>query len=337
MKFLSILLLVVVSISISISISGYAYGPETQEDVYKKNWGLYSVGLDIPEAWTLSKGSKNVVVAVVDTGIDMDSQFFSGSIWHGLPVGLYGWDFNTNTENPTDDNGHGTHVSGIIKAVSHDVTLMSLKYYEESNNGMTNVGNSIRAFNYAIDHGANIISYSSQGYEFSEDEYLAIKRAEKKNILIVVASGNDHKNIDLESDHSYPASYGLPNVISVSSLTVHDYLLSSSNFGPKTVDVAAPGENIYSTLPGNRFGYMSGTSQATAFVTGEAVLLLGLCPKLTPKELKYIITNSVQKLPGLSDKVSSGGKINSYVALKMLKNMLAKKRKVWNYNQMGNQ
>src|SRR4029077_10572959 len=125
-----------------------------------------------------------------------------------------------------------------------------------SNPGSVNLRNTVKAINYAIDHGARIINYSGGGPEFSEEEYLAIKRAESKGILFVAAAGNERQNTDLVENYYYPSAYRLSNIISVAATDIHNNLLPSSNWGKKSVDVAAPGENIYSTLPQNKFGYM---------------------------------------------------------------------------------
>jgi subtilisin family serine protease len=243
---------------------------------------------------------------------------------------VYGWNFVTNKANPDDDHGHGTHVAGIIGAVAdlrsgvsgvaHHVSIMAVKYYSDSNPGSVNLRNTVRALNYAIDHGAQIINYSGGGPEPSEDEYLALKRAEAKGFLVVSAAGNEHQNTDLPENKYYPAAYRLSNMISVAATDIHNKLLASSNWGRLRVDVAAPGENIYSTLPGGRYGYMSGTSQATAFVSGEAALLLSQDPSLTPVQIKEIIMSTVDRFPTLAGKLVTGGRVNAYAALLAARN-----------------
>lgn len=299
-----------------------------------KNWGLINSQakshIDAPMAWSLQDGKSSVVVAVIDTGIDANHINLSPNLWHDPSnKSVYGWNFVIDKPNPVDEHGHGTHVVGIIGAtldfangvsgVAHHVSIMSVKYYSDANPGSVNLKNTVKAINYAVDHGARIINYSGGGPEFSEDEYLAIKRAGQKGILFVTAAGNEHSNADLAENYYYPAAYGLPNVISVTATDIQNNLLPSSNWGIKKVDVAAPGENIYSTLPGH-YGYMSGTSQATAFVSGLAALLLSQDSHLTPQEIKRIITMSVDKFPQLQNKAASGGRINAYQALVVLKN-----------------
>lgn len=248
---------------------------------------------------------------------------------------VYGWNFVVDQANPKDDHGHGTHVAGIIGAIANPksgvagvaqkVSIMAVKYYSDANPGSVNLRNTVRAINYAVDMGAKIINYSGGGPEFSEEEFQAIKRAEAKGVLFVAAAGNEHQDTDQVENYYYPSAYRLSNILSVAATDIHNNLLKSSNWGKNKVDVTAPGENIYSTLPGNRFGYMTGTSQATAFVTGVAALLLAKDPSLTPVQIKQLILGSVDKFPQLTDKVFTGGRVNAYGALLALKNRQQKK------------
>ncbi len=309
--------------------------PQKLPAISFKNWGLANSEapshIHAPEAWKIEEGSRGVVVAVIDTGIDSTHQDLNQNVWHDPNESnnsVYGWNFVVDKANPRDDHGHGTHVAGIIGAVTNTkvgisgvakkVSIMSVKYYSDGNTGPVNLRNTIKAIEYAVDHGARIINYSGGGPEFSEDEYLAIKKAEAKGILFVAAAGNEHQNTDLSQNYYYPSAYHLSNIISVAATDIHNQILPSSNWGKKAVDVAAPGENIYSTLPGGRYGFMTGTSQATAFVTGIAALLLAHNPSLTPQQLKQLILKSVDRLPGLSEKVASGGRVNAYSALMAL-------------------
>lgn len=302
-----------------------------------KNWGLTntkaSSHIDAVDAWKITEGSSNIVVAVVDTGVDSNHKDLKANMWKDPTrkgENVYGWNFVTDKPNPIDDHGHGTHVAGIIGAiadpddgmsgVAHKVSIMAVKYYSDANPGSVNLRNTIRALNYAVDHGARIINYSGGGPEFSEEEYLAIKKAEAKGILVVSAAGNEHQNTDLTENYYYPAAYRLSNIISVASTDIHNNLLPSSNWGKTHVDVAAPGENIFSTLPNGRYGYMTGTSQATAFVTGIAALLLAKDPTLTPVQIKEMIMSSVDRFPQLETKLVTGGRVNAYAALLALQN-----------------
>ncbi|MBL7715718.1 MAG: S8 family serine peptidase [Bdellovibrionales bacterium] len=328
-----------------------------------KNWGLINhqdrSHIHALDAWKLEEGNRNILVAVIDTGIDADHPDLKGNIWQDpkakvlqgrKPMAsvrkgknsnpapktaevrerVYGWNFVVDQANPKDDHGHGTHVAGIIGAIANPksgvagvaqkVSIMAVKYYSDANPGSVNLRNTVRAINYAVDMGARIINYSGGGPEFSEEEFQAIKRAEARGVLFVAAAGNEHQDTDQVENFYYPSAYRLSNILSVAATDIHNNLLKSSNWGKNKVDVTAPGENIFSTLPGNRFGYMTGTSQATAFVTGVAALLLAKDPTLTPVQIKQLIMGSVDKFPQLADKVFTGGRVNAYGALLALKN-----------------
>jgi subtilisin family serine protease len=289
--------------------------------------------IDAPDAWKIEEGDSKIVVAVVDTGIDANHPDLKTNLWHDVRENqpdVYGYNFVANHANPADNHGHGTHVAGIIGAVAnpkagvsgvaHHVSIMAVQYYSDANPGTINLRNTVRAINYAVDHGARIINYSGGGPEFSDDEYNAIRKAEMHGVLFVSAAGNEHQNTDVDGNAYYPSAYPLSNIISVAATDQRNNLLPSSNWGQKKVDVAAPGENIYSTLPNGRYGYMSGTSQATAFVTGMAALLLSKDPSLTPVQLKEIIMSSVDRFPQLDGKLVTGGRVNAYSALLALQN-----------------
>ena len=291
-----------------------------------KNWGLFNEKvkshISILDAWKLEKGSKDIVVAVIDTGIDFSHPDLKKN---KLKKNVYGWDFTTNHANPTDVHGHGTHVAGIIGAtlneekgtagVVQNVSLMPIKFYAEGQSGATHLANTIKALHYAVDHGAKIINYSGGGPQFSQAEFNAIKKAEKKGVLIVAAAGNEHQNTDLSQYRYFPAAYPVSNIISVSAIDINNKLLTSSNWGKNTVDVVAPGENIYSTEKHGSFKYMTGTSQATAFVTGIAALMLSKNPNLTPQQIKKMISQTVDPISGLKNQIKSGGRVNAYQAL----------------------
>ncbi|MEN9724065.1 MAG: hypothetical protein RJB38_2051 [Pseudomonadota bacterium] len=299
-----------------------------------RNWGLdntFQSHILVRDAWKITEGSSSVIVAVIDTGIDSKHPALTANLWRDPAISekaVYGWNFVTNEPNPTDDHGHGTHVAGIIGAVTQPeigvsgvaqkVSIMAIKYYSEKNPGAVNLKNTVRAIDYAVEHGAKIINYSGGGPEFSEEEYLAIRRAEAKGVLFVSAAGNERKNTDLVENYYFPSAYGLSNIISVAATDVSNKLIASSNWGKKKVEIAAPGEGIFSTLPGGRYGTMTGTSQATAFVSGVAALLLSKNPSLTPQQLKSIILSSADRIPELAEKIATSGRLNAFAALTQL-------------------
>jgi thermitase len=308
-----------------------------------KNWGILNQqdksDIQAVEAWKLEKGRKDIIVAVIDTGVDAGHPDLKENIWDGTAknptksglfggVSGHGWNFVKDNAAPGDDHGHGTHVAGIIGAVANPeagvsgvaqhVSIMAVKYYSETASGTVNLANTIKAIDFAVKNGARIINYSGGGPEFSEEEYLAIRRAELAGVLIVAAAGNEHQDTDQVENYYYPSAYRLSNILSVAATDIHNRLIRSSNWGARRVDVAAPGENIYSTLPGGKYGYMTGTSQATAFVTGVAALLLSKNPKLTPVDLKKLMLENVDRFPTLVGKVATAGRINAFKALNAL-------------------
>jgi subtilisin family serine protease len=301
-----------------------------------RNWGLDNAEapshIEAKKAWKITEGSEKVIVAVIDTGIDANHPDLKGNLWHKPGTDEYGWDFVFNKKNPIDVNGHGSHIAGIIGAtakgrrgvvgVSPHVSIMPLRYFADENVNTDTVANTVKAVDYAIENGARIINYSSEGKGFNVAEYRALERAGKHGILVVVAAGNSGENNDTVDSPTYPASYDLPNVLAVAATNIHNELLPISNYGPTKVAVAAPGEGIFSTMPHGRYGYNTGTSQATAFVSGVAALLLSENPSLTPVELKKIIMSSVDKEPGLKNKVASGGRVNAYKAVLMAQDTL---------------
>lgn len=294
--------------------------------VLTRNWGLDNQErpshINAKKAWKIAKANKEVIVAVIDTGIDANHPLIKDHLWREKKTGAYGFDFITNKINPQDPHGHGTHVAGIVLAAAgaesdkkSKVRLMPIRYYAESDSRTNHLDFTVKAIEYAVDHGAKIINFSAEGVGFNRAEYRAIQRAQAKGVLFVTAAGNQSQDNDASSSPCYPASYDLPNIITVAATNIRNELVPSSNWGAKHVHVAAPGENIFSTLPNNAYGYLTGTSQATAYVSGVAAMLLSENPKLTPSDLKSIIEKSSDPIPALKSKVVAGGRINAYSAL----------------------
>ena len=312
-----------------------------------EKWGLART--NATKAWEVSQGSKDIIVAVIDTGADVNHRDLQENLWvnpgesgrdkngndkatnridddgNGFIDDVNGWNFVTNTNNVTDTHGHGTHIAGIIGArggnsfgisgVSPRVSLMILKYYDPNTN---NLENTIRAIRYAVKMKANIINYSGGGVEYAEKEFQAIKEAEANGVLFVSAAGNERSNSDEKGKHYFPADYDLSNIISVTAINNDTQVLASSNYGVRTVDLAAPGENIYSTLPGNSFGLMTGTSQATAFVTGVAALVMSHNREFSAAEVKKYILKTGDEHQNLLAKTGTSKVLNSLKALTSL-------------------
>lgn len=326
---------------------------QSEDTAISFTWGLKEIRA--PEAWRVQRGNKDVVVAVIDTGCDVHHPYLRKNIWqnhgetgldengfskasngfdddsNGYIDDVYGWNFVENSADVTDDNGHGTHIAGIIGGerpdgqgsigVSPNVSLMILKYYGPENSGMDNLTHTIQSIRYAVKMGAKVINYSGGGVIRSSEEEKALAWAASKGVLVVAAAGNEGLNSDFF--HFYPANYDLQNIISVTATNRYGQLLDVSNWGPSTVDIAAPGKNIYSTLPNGQFGYMSGTSQATAFVTGVAALILAQDERMQPPALIAQLIGHGRPMGTLRGKVRSGDIVDASMAIKNLPAFIA--------------
>jgi thermitase len=283
------------------------------------------------------------IIAVIDTGIDIDHPDLKNALWinpkeipnngkdddgNGYVDDIHGWNFTKNNNDLSDSHGHGTHISGIIASQNKDADsirgiapcarLMILKYYDAKATPQQNLIHTLEALNYAIRMKAEIINYSGGGPGKNPMEEKLIREASDKNILLVAAAGNESSNTDLIP--FYPASYNLPNTLAVTSVADNGGLAYYGNYGKKSVNIAAPGDGIYSTLPAG-FGKMSGTSQATAFATGGAALIIaetraqGLT--LRPQELieKILATSVVNG--SLKNKTKTGAELSLYRAVAM--------------------
>lgn len=300
---------------------------------------LYGMGkIDAPEAWETNTGSQDIVVAVVDTGIDYTHPDLAANIWtnpgeksgngidddgNGYIDDIYGYDFYNEDSDPYDDNDHGTHCAGTIGAVgnngqgvvgvSWNVSLMGLKFLGASGSGTT--FDAIRAIDYAIDNGARVInaSFGGGGYDAALED--AVQRAADEGVLFVAAAGNDGTNND--TFPSYPASFPVNYLLSVAATDGTDSLTWFSNYGSTSVDVAAPGSAIRSTVPGGGYQSFSGTSMAAPHVAGLAALLLAENPSLTLSQLWDAIFSTVDTISD-SAFLASGGRINAANAISLM-------------------
>lgn len=315
----------------------------------KQAWGLKKS--DAARAWSVTQGSKLTIVAVIDTGIDIHHEDLKSNLWvnpgesgkdvqgrdrsangidddrNGFIDDVHGWNFVANNNKLDDNHGHGTHISGIIGAVagnqkgisgiSPQVSIMSLKYFDPKVPNTDNLKNTISAIKYAIQMGAHIINYSGGGTDFSQEEHDAVAIADKKGVLFVAAAGNERSNSD--KHHYYPADYKLKNIISVTAIDPTTEVLASSNYGVDTVDIAAPGQNILSCLPHNSYGLMTGTSQATAFVTGAAALVMSHKSQyFKAEEIKNYVLSTGDTSSSLIAKTRTARQLNLFKSLTIL-------------------
>ena len=272
-------------------------------------WGLPRI--HAPEAWDLATGSRDVVVAVADTGIQLDHPELAPNIVPG------GWDFYSGDADPQDEYGHGTHVAGTIGArgndgvgvtgVDWDVGLLPVRVLGPTGSGTTSM--IANGFAYAATHGAKVVNASLGGAGY--DPALEAVINASPNTLFVVAAGNggaDHYGDDNDTGSPvYPCNFPEPNIVCVAATDATDSRASFSNFGPASVDLAAPGVSILSTWVGSDYAVLSGTSMATPHVAGAAALLWSLNPALTVDQVKSALLGTVDPL---GFPIVSGGRLN---------------------------
>jgi thermitase len=286
---------------------------------------------------------RKVLVAVIDTGIDIHHPDLKSSIWmndgesgmdsqgrdkatngvdddgNGYIDDVHGWNFAGQFADVSDSHGHGTHIAGIIaglsqssdKSIPNCAVIMPIKYIDPDTTTKNSILNTSLSILYAIKMGAEIINYSGGGLSSNEFEKRSVQLSNYNQILFIAASGNEANNADEKP--FFPASYQTPNMISVGAVDRRGNILENSNFGERSVDVAAPGLFIFSTLPKGKYGLMSGTSQATAFVTRAAVSVLNTQKIHSMKswQLKQTVLSNVIVNPSLKGKIRSAGIIST--------------------------
>ena len=303
--------------------------------------GLKDADMDVDKAWQIEKGQNSVVVAVLDTGVDYTHSDLADNMWSGNAK--HGYDFagdddgnnddDPMPDTPHDDNGHyhGTHVAGTIGAIGdnsegvvgvvQNTQIMAVKVFRPK--GYAYNSDILEGMDYVsnqIDKGVNIVainaSYGGGGGSNGDSMDEAIKKLGQKGVVFCAAAGNDGKDID--NNPTYPASYDAPNIITVAASNQNDELASFSNYGKNTVEVAAPGTNILSTYPDNKYAYLQGTSMATPQVTGTVALLASAAPESTVEDRIKAIEENVDIKASLKDKVSTNGRVNVYRAVKAI-------------------
>jgi subtilisin family serine protease len=320
-------------------------GDLTNDPMLGEQWGLHNVGqsggtadadIDAPEAWGVHTGSSEVVVGVIDTGIDYDHVDLAANIWsnpgevengldddgNGYVDDVRGWDFVNDDNDPWDDHYHGTHTGGTVGAVGNngvgvtgvcwDVTLMPLKFLDGGGRGSTDdaIDAILYAASFTDESGNPIVRITSNSWGGGHrsralEDAIAISGA-----LFVASAGNSGN-----SRKNYPAAYSLDNIIAVAATDGNDQLASFSSFGAQWVHLGAPGVAILSTRPNDTYGNLNGTSMAAPHVSGVAALLMAADPSLTNGEVKMQILATVDPLDSLAGVTTTGGRLNAAAAL----------------------
>jgi len=328
-----------------VSIAGTPDDPRFDE-----LWGLNNEGqtggtadadIDAVEAWDISTGSRDVVVGVIDTGIDYSHSDLASNMWvnsseipgdgidndgNGFVDDVHGINAITNSGDPMDDEGHGTHVSGTIGAsgnnatgvvgVNHEVSLVGCKFLDAAGNGSTS--DAIKCIDYMVglkNAGVNlrVLNNSWGGGGYSQALADAIASSEAADLLFVAAAGND--TIDNDVNPHYPSNYENASVLSVASTDQTDNISWFSHYGLTSVDMGAPGSAILSTTPGESYASYSGTSMATPHVAGAAALVLSINPELNTQELKELLMSSGDANAALQGVTVAGTRLNVNQAL----------------------
>lgn len=325
---------------------------DIQDAKFSDQWGLKNTGrnsggwfsrgkagedINAEGVWKLTRGVKEVKVAVIDTGVDYKHDDLRANMWvntaeqngvegvdddgNGYVDDVHGYDFANKDGDPMDGQGHGTHCAGVIGAlhnrsgtrgVMNDVKIIAIKFLSDSGRGETE--DAISSIEYAIKVGANVMSNSWGGGAFSQALLDAIVAANDAGIVFVAAAGNSRADNDKRD--TYPANYEVDNVISVGAMDGSGKKSSFSNYGKKTVHIFAPGSNIMSTMPNNRYAKQSGTSMAAPFVSGAMGLLLSSSPNMTPLEARQQLEATAVR-NGSLDNVTTSGRMD---AARLIKN-----------------
>ncbi len=305
--------------------------------------GTPDADIDAPEAWELGGGSPGVVVAVIDSGVDLDHPDLAAAIWtnpgetgagresngvdddaNGLVDDWRGWDWASDDALPADESGHGTHVSGTIAATGDNATgitgvssgarVMALRTLDSAGRG--SVADLISAYRYASAKGARVVNASLGGSGFSHSELAAIEA--NSNTLFVVAAGNggaDGVGDDVQITPEYPCAYPAANIVCVAASDQDDALAGFSNFGSTAVDLAAPGVRTLSTVPGG-YAYYSGTSMAAPHVAGTAALIASRVPAASVGVMRAALLEGTEPKPGLATATATGGRLNAERSLR---------------------
>ncbi|WP_127716941.1 S8 family peptidase [Halobacteriovorax sp. HLS] len=294
--------------------------------------GVVGADLNIMPVWEQGIfGSKKTIIAVIDTGVDYKHFDLKDNMLinlaekngkdgidddgNGFVDDIYGYNFSDNNSDPMDENKHGTHVSGIIGAahnsngvdgVMKNVSILAVKFMDKKGRG--DIAGAIKAINYALVRGAKILNNSWGALKKSEILQEIIEQANQSGVIFVAAAGNSYANNDINP--RYPANHESENLISVAAINPENRMTGFSCYGPRTVHVAAPGRNIISTVPKNKYMVLSGTSMSAPYVAGAIGLLLTKYPNLTPLQVREKLISTSTPVEHLNGRIQANGRIN---------------------------
>jgi subtilisin family serine protease len=324
----------------------YIYAQGVPNDPsFSQLWGLQNTGqgggyagadIKATQAWDLFTGDPNFLIGVIDTGIDYTHPDLAVNIWtnpgeipgngrdddgNGYVDDVHGYDFVNLDGDPMDDGFHGTHVAGTIGAVGNNgvgVTgvnwrcrMVAIKFMNAS--GVGTEADAIAAIGYSIVVGCRVTNNSWGNMSGGRAMLDAINAAGAAGQLMVFAAGNNGWNIDLVP--FYPPSYVAPNMITVTSTDGRDLRPTLTNYGALTVNLGAPGYNIYSCKPGGLYQFLNGTSMAAPHVTGAVALAMGRLPLATSAQIRQLILTSTDPIPSMNGITTTGGRLNAYKVL----------------------
>ena len=299
-----------------------------------QNGGTADADIDAPEGWDVLTSASNIVVAVVDSGINYTHEDLAANMWVSPLDGSHGWNAVATNNLPLDDGGHGSLVAGVLGAVGNNgkgvvgvawqVQMMACKCLTSSGSGSDS--DLIACIEFARTNGARIINASLDSTGMSLALSNAIVSVRDAGIIFIASAGNNTVNLDV-TPH-YPACYNIDNIVSVAYTTHNDTLGGFSNYGVTNVDLAAPGDQIYSTIhfsdssyypPGGLGINIAGTSFAAAYVSGACALLMAQYPSDSYQDTISRLLNATDPLPSLAGKCRTGGRLNLRKALRTIR------------------
>lgn len=289
-----------------------------------KTWHLFAV--NAPQVWSSGvAGNPGIRIAIIDSGIDYNHPDINANLVRNPDGSLVGWDYIWSCGLPFDRDGHGTFVAAIAAAIGDNgigtsgvcprCSIMPLRFLNFE--GLGDTEDAIDAIYRAIKNHAAVINLSFAGEGYDDDLKKAILAADAANIVVVVAAGNDHENVDDSS--TYPAKFALPNMLTVSAVDQNGRLTSRSNWGQRSVNIAAPGDEIWSLWLNGEYDKGDGTSLAAPVVAGVVGLIRSANPSLNARTVVQIVEATVRPLPALKGRTKTEGIVDAMAAVKCAK------------------